>query len=415
MIKWISIIVILFVAFSTLNAQSYTVEQVPNVHLQNKANYVSNPDGIISKEAESRINTLIASVENRSTAEIAVVLLSSIDYEDIDNFATNLFTHWGIGKNNDNGLLFLLVYDQSQMVFRTGYGLEGVLPDIVLSRIIRNDISPQLRNGNFDEGIIAGITKVYDYLNDPDAVAEIMQQEKDRIAKQDEERRLFFDKLLKAYLGLSFVVFILFSLFYLLTRNSKSPNNLKYNKMDKAKKTVLLFTVLFPVFMILFFLFFLYAKKHLRNLPVHCPECGQKMKKLSEEEEDSYLNKSQITEEVVKSLDYDVWLCPNDGQMKIIPYENSGSKYTVCPYCHAKTYFLEKDIILKRATTYSKGKGEIIYSCKNCGKQKITPYIIPMIVLSSGGSGRGGSFGGGSSGGSWGGGRTGGGGARGGW
>jgi len=158
----------------------YTVTTVPNVHLNNAADYVTNPDGIISQAAKDKLNAMIVSVESATTDEIAVVLLSSIGKDDIDDFATRLFNYWGIGKANiNNGLLFLLVNDQKEMVFRTGSGLESVLPDTILYRVIQNDISPLLRNGDFDGGIIAGVAKVCDYLKNPETVQKIMQSDKE--------------------------------------------------------------------------------------------------------------------------------------------------------------------------------------------------------------------------------------------
>lgn len=405
----------LLISFPSFSETVYTVGTVPNDHLKDASDYISNPDGIISPQAENQINNEIALTATATSAEIAVVLLSSIGYEDIDNFATALFTNWGIGKKNDNGLLFLLVYDQSQMVFRTGYGLEGVLPDIILSRIIRNDIAPRLRERDFDAGIIAGITKTCEYLKNPDTVAEILQREKNQAAA---ESSAFMKKLLKGYLIISILIFSAFVIFYISKVRSNQPNNLKYGELDQSKGAVILFTIIFPLLMIFFVIFYFWAMKRLRNTPPHCPECRSKMRKLSEAEEDEYLTPTQIEEENIKSVDYDVWICP-DGQHNekvIYPYNNRHSKYMVCPHCHAKTYFLQNDVVKVAATSISKGKGERMYFCLNCRRRDIVPYIIPMIVVISD-SGNGG-FGGsssGSSGGSWGGGRTGGGGARGGW
>lgn len=414
----ILLIFILFVFPFTYSQTIYNVESVPNDHLLDASDYVTNPDGIISANVEQEINLRIGAIERYSSAEIAVVLLSSVGYEDIDDFATRLFTYWGIGKNNDNGLLFLLIYDQREMVFRTGYGLEGVLPDIILSRIIRNEISPRLREGNFDAGISAGILKVCDYLENPDTVQEILQSEKDRQAKLAEEQAAFNKKILRGYFFISLLIFLGFSIFLTSKSRTNLPQNLKYKELNGGRGAVVLFTIIFPALMIFFAIFYFITLKRIRNKALICPECNNKMKKLSEKEEDPYLNQAQIIEEDIKSIDYDVWLCPNDGHMEILPYDNTKSMYTLCPNCHAKTYYLQNDVVVRAATSFSRGKGERIYTCKNCGKRDIKPYIIPLIILSSSsGRGSGGSFGGGSfgGGGSWGGGRTGGGGARGGW
>lgn len=203
-IKTITITLLLGVFSITLCGQTYTVDQVANDHLEDAHDYVTNPNAIISSTAEMQLNNMIQQIEDSTSAEIAVVLLQSIGYENIDEFATRLFTQWGIGKDQkDNGLLFLLVNDQQQMVFRPGYGLEGVLPDVIFSRIIRNDIVPLIRIGDYDGGVITGIRQVRDYLFDPEAVQEILQEEKD--ARDKAERNELIVSLIVFFLIILFV------------------------------------------------------------------------------------------------------------------------------------------------------------------------------------------------------------------
>ena len=384
----------------------YTISSVPNDRLKNATDCVSNPDGVISQFAEEKINAAIADIERFSTAEIAVVLLQAISNDDMDDFATRLFTHWGIGKQNDNGLLFLLVHDRQEMVFRTGYGLEGVLPDVVLSRIIRNDISPLLRQGDFDGGLVAGMSKVCDYLKNPETVQEIIQQEQKQKAK---------DKT-PIYIYLVISLLVAAGFFYFLYSKSKSEltNYQKYLSLNKQKGVVIFFAIVFPFLMLLYAFVYFVALKRLRSNPIACRRCGYKMQRLIAPADKIYLTVAQQTEKSIGSVDYDVWLCNQCKNTETLAY-NRMSNYSVCPYCKAKTYYLAQNRIVKQATSFSTGQGEKIHSCKNCNKTHSQLYTIPMIIAASGGSrGRGGS-GGGSFGGSWGGGRTGGGGARGGW
>jgi uncharacterized protein len=350
-------------------------------------------------------------------------LLKSIGNEDIDNFGTALFTKWGIGKRaKDNGLLFLLVEDQRQMIFRSGYGLEGVLPDVILSRIIRNDISPLLAQGNYDRGIIAGIGAACNYLLNPEAVQEILVQEKNAQIKRQEEVTAFFKTLLKVYLFISLLVFAWFLYSFISKLKLWKTNVDKYNSLITMKSPVMACTLFFPVLMVFFAIVYFIKLKSIRNSPVSCTQCHHPMEKQSEADEDACLTPAQMEEEALKSVDYDVWHCNNCGHNEIFAYDTPQNKYTVCPYCHARTYFYEGERIVKDATTFSKGQGEKVYTCLNCKKRDITPFIIPLILLASGlgggrsgGSSFGGFGGGGSIGGGFGGGSTGGGGARGGW
>jgi uncharacterized protein len=52
----------------------------------------------------------------------------------------------------------LIVKDDRKLRIEVGYGLEGVLTDLTCGRIIRDIITPRFRNGNFDQGVIDGVS-----------------------------------------------------------------------------------------------------------------------------------------------------------------------------------------------------------------------------------------------------------------
>ena len=78
------------------------------------------------------------------------------------------------------------------------------------------------------------------------------------------------------------------------------------------------------------------------------------MRLLSESEEDEYLYDSQIPEENIKSVDYDVWLCDACPAQKTYKYVGNSS-YSKCPHCGALTYKMQSDHVTKQATTLSTG------------------------------------------------------------
>jgi len=155
----------------------------------------------------------------------------------------------------------------------------------------------------------------------------------------------------------------------------------------------------------------------IRSIPRKCPKCRQLMVKLSEKEDNTYLSKGQIAEEIIKSIDYDVWVCPACNENEILPFPNldpefifkgtSFKKIKKCPECKFETFLCSESHILSAATYSSSGKVEVLRKCKHC-KHELTEYeIIPKKQKSSSGS----SSSGGSSGGSFGGGSSGGGGS----
>src|SRR3954454_18919622 len=96
-----------------------------------------------------------------SRAEMAVVVVASLDGLPIEEAAVKLFELWGIGKKSrDNGLLLLWSTGDSRVRVEVGYGLDGVLPDGKVGRIIDTNVMPKLRSAQFDEGLLAGVNAV---------------------------------------------------------------------------------------------------------------------------------------------------------------------------------------------------------------------------------------------------------------
>ena len=88
----------LYMSICVGNTTVYTIDNIPNVHLSNAQDFVSNPDGILSPATVNELNRIILSIQEQTSSEIAVVVVQSIGDEEIKPFATNLFAKWGIGK-----------------------------------------------------------------------------------------------------------------------------------------------------------------------------------------------------------------------------------------------------------------------------------------------------------------------------
>ena len=154
----------------------YDVEQVPNVHLKDKRQFVSDPDNILSQSARDSINIMAMRLEMTTGIETAVVLLPTIGDADIFDFSHSLFRRWGIGKKNrDNGFLVVFVMDQHKVRFTTGYGIEGIMTDAMSKRIQMQQMVPRFKEGNWDAGMVNGMraaVSVLDGSMQPDAADE---------------------------------------------------------------------------------------------------------------------------------------------------------------------------------------------------------------------------------------------------
>lgn len=381
---------------------AYTVETIPDPK-QSGGGYVSNPDNVLSSEEVQQLNTLIGQLERNATAQVAIVVVNSIGEDNPKEFATRLFARWGIGQaDKDNGLLIFTVMDQRRTEFETGYGLEGVLPDIICYRIGMQELVPHFREGQYGQGLYAATAKIKATLEDPQALEEIRSE-----LRGKEPARPVAG--LPAALGVYIVANIIFHFFLLIwllyTRFSKQELYDRYRAVRPLYSFI--FIILFPLPFILVYFYLRWLLKYLRDHPRYSKANGKLMHKLDEQADDEFLERGQITEEELGSVDYDVWVTDDQDDVLILRYARRWGKYDKCPKCRYLTYSKQRSRVVRRATYSHSGEREVTYACKNCHYIDVRTEIIPQKVRGGGG---GGGFGGGGGGGGWGGGSSGGGG-----
>lgn len=238
---------LLFVCLSARLAAQYTVESVPNQKLIN-GSYVSNPDGILDEGTVAQIDTLLRSLETKTTVQVAVVALQSIgDYDDF-GFAQELFDKWGIGnRENDNGLLILLVKETHTIRFHTGYGLEGVLPDVVCKRIQRDFMVPEFRKDDYNAGMVAGLREVSRIVSDPGHAEEL------KTSEDEVSGWVAFVIFLSVFLAPVFLVVFIVKAVRGTFRDSGKPMHTDYPEMRLSRWSWLLEFIGIPVVIVALF------------------------------------------------------------------------------------------------------------------------------------------------------------------
>ena len=128
---------------------------------------------ILGPDARKAIQARLEEHERRTTDQIVVLTLPSLEGESIEAYASETFNTWKLGrKGKDNGVLLLVVPPERRMRIEVGYGLEGSLTDAATSRIIRNVLAPQFRSGDFDAGIAQGVEAIIGVLGGGEAPAD---------------------------------------------------------------------------------------------------------------------------------------------------------------------------------------------------------------------------------------------------
>ncbi len=137
---------------------------------------------ILNATDKQQLEQKILNLYQQGKAQIGVIIVPTTGQEAIFDFALRTGEKWQLGSaKRDNGLLMAIAVNDRKIQILTGYGLEGVLPDVVLSRIIRNHIAPYFKQGQYAQGISAGLDEISRIVNlDPEIAQQAAQELKDR-------------------------------------------------------------------------------------------------------------------------------------------------------------------------------------------------------------------------------------------
>jgi uncharacterized protein len=129
--------------------------------LPDPAGPVNDFANLLDEATEASLLELLRDTEAKTTAEIAVATVPTLQGMTVEDYAERLFRTWGIGQEKvDNGVLVLVAPNEREMRIEVGYGLEGVLPDGLAGEIVRTDFLPRFREDDYQGGIVAGVRRV---------------------------------------------------------------------------------------------------------------------------------------------------------------------------------------------------------------------------------------------------------------
>jgi uncharacterized protein len=123
--------------------------------------YVNDYAGILSAGTVRQLEEILAGFERSDSTQVVVLTVPSLEGDDLEMFSIRVAEAWQIGqKGKDNGAILLVAKAQRKVRIEVGRGLEGTLTDLVSGRIIRAEITPRFRQGDFDGGVVAGVTAI---------------------------------------------------------------------------------------------------------------------------------------------------------------------------------------------------------------------------------------------------------------
>jgi uncharacterized protein len=152
-----AVLVLTIVVMSFLAQTSSALEAPP---LKGRINDYA---AMLTPATAQTLEQKLATFERETSNQLVLLTIPSLEGEVIESFAIRVAEAWKIGqKDKSNGVILILAKKERKIRIEVGTGLQGVLPDITAGQIIRNVIAPNLRSGDIDKGISAGLGAIID-------------------------------------------------------------------------------------------------------------------------------------------------------------------------------------------------------------------------------------------------------------
>jgi uncharacterized protein len=138
-----------------------TVPAARGTEIPYLAGRVNDNAELLSADTRRDLETTLTQHEDSTSNQIVVLTVSSLESESIEEFSIRVVDTWKLGqKGKDNGILLLVAKDDRQVRIEVGRGLEGDLTDALCAQIIRREIVPNFKGGDYDRGVRAGVEAI---------------------------------------------------------------------------------------------------------------------------------------------------------------------------------------------------------------------------------------------------------------
>lgn len=181
--------------------------------IPNLESRVTDKAGILSSVTKNKLEKLLEDYENKTTNQFFVLTVDSIqDAGTIEQYGIAVADKWKPGnKKEDNGLILIVSVKDRKVRFEVGYGLEGKFPDVVAFRIIKEQVLPYFRTGDYDSGVSAGVVYAIDKIGGYDLNNTVAAGSSLGNKKKNKGADFYKVVVLLVFLSMSFIFRLIFS------------------------------------------------------------------------------------------------------------------------------------------------------------------------------------------------------------
>lgn len=157
----------LFCALVLLVTQALAADSAANqVAIPPLIHRVTDLTHTLNADQQAGLENKLQQFEQQKGSQIAILIVPGTQPEDIAQFALRVVESWKLGRNQvDDGILVLVAKNEHKSRIEVGYGLEGVVPDVMAKRIIAEIMAPRFKQGDFYAGLNDATDKLMDLIN----------------------------------------------------------------------------------------------------------------------------------------------------------------------------------------------------------------------------------------------------------
>jgi uncharacterized protein len=150
--KILKLLLLLFI----LSTAAYAQPKIPKLD-----RFATDYTNTIPQDKLNQLNRVLKMYEDSTSNQIVFLMITSLKNYPLERYTYEVASQNEIGtKENDNGVLFFVAKEDKRMRIEVGYGLEGALPDALASSILRNEVRPYFKKGNYTAGVVSGLRSI---------------------------------------------------------------------------------------------------------------------------------------------------------------------------------------------------------------------------------------------------------------
>ena len=128
--------------------------------------HVVDTTGLLDASQQAALEAKLAALEKAKGSQVVVLIVPTVQPEDISSYANRVGNAWKIGRKNvGDGVLFVVAFKDRQMRIEVAKTLEGAIPDLAAKQIIANAVTPRFKAGDYAGGISAGVDQLTARIN----------------------------------------------------------------------------------------------------------------------------------------------------------------------------------------------------------------------------------------------------------